>query len=333
MISPSDSFEYMDSRFSLDDDCCSLMSTRSNDAALKLIGKESLVQQDPDDDEMDDLLQPLEELEGDEIVESKSPQWRDAFSADEDMASDRETVSQDWNKDETAYVPGEGLDDEEVAALMKSDIMEETRMSIETQVLVSGFEDVDQHRATTQRHVVPTRYVAEEPTTRHYHQQPSQYMLVPLPIVHIMAYLDHVEQDRQVVLQVEQIVQHCQVQYQKGKKRYVDNLSGSIMEHLIDYFGGPQFQEIYHHSQRFDPRAYIARSQMSSSHAPRMARNGNAPDTLKLAIAYGMHLARLVPEDSQQTTWEMVQSGFTSLNSMSDEERRMFWSYMSNGEK
>ena len=139
---------------------------------------------------------------------------------------------------------------------------------------------------------------------------------VPTTILRILSYIQHTEKDRHVVYQAEEIVRDSQAQFQKGKKSYKNYLSGFVMKRLMKLFGVDRFHEIYHKSQEIQPPTYV---HVLPSMPP--------PNTMQLAMAYGMHLARLNPQHDASTT-ALVQKGAESFQSMSNQERQYMWQYM-----
>ena len=69
---------------------------------------------------------------------------------------------------------------------------------------------------------------------------------------------------------------------------------------------------------------YVVKQQMNPPPA--------VPDTLQIAIAYGMHLARLNGMDgpgplNAHAQLELIQQGVASFTSMTEQERFLFWQY------
>lgn len=169
--------------------------------------------------------------------------------------------------------------------------------------------------------------VARANQTQKPHQQPPQ----DDAIARIMGYLHYTEQDRHLVQRAEEIVRECHLQSQRGKKRKLrENLSGSIFERLVDLMGGPRFHEVYQNAMRFDPWAYAPPACYPYGYVVQACD----PETLQVAIAYGMHIARLyrmdVQENDPESQLQLVQSGVESFISMNVRERQMFWNYATN---
>lgn len=121
----------------------------------------------------------------------------------------------------------------------------------------------------------------------------------------------------EIVQQAETIVSECQCRHQKGDDGF-SNLSGSIFDRLVQLLGAPKFNEIYRRSRCVDPRSYTA--------TPHFASPSHGPKTIPLAIAYGIHLA--TSTNGSESPKELIKHGVTTLNSMSEKERAMFWAYM-----
>lgn len=139
----------------------------------------------------------------------------------------------------------------------------------------------------------------------------------------IMSYIHHTEHNRELIYKADAMVQNCMRLHQKGKRQYRNNLNGKIFEGFIKLFGGPRFHEIYQQSQTFDMPAIV----------PTLAATG--PTTVELAIAYGVHMARLdqayyhgMESPSPSALSHIIHQGRETLNMMNDNERQMFWDFM-----
>ena len=183
-------------------------------------------------------------------------------------------------------------------------------------------------------------------STPHHQEQHAQLDT----IARILGFLRHTEHDRELVHKAEEIVAECQWHHQRGQKRKFQNLSGAIFERFVLLFGGPRFQEIYQNALRFDfaaaNAAYLHRHHShhhphyyhhhSTMMAPPHTMSMEQPKTVEIAIAYGMHMARLDQMEgnspssstsSSKSQKEVVQHGVEQFNSMTENERHMFWEY------
>lgn len=139
----------------------------------------------------------------------------------------------------------------------------------------------------------------------------------------IMACIHH-EGDPVMLRKAEIVVHECQVHHNRGDRRF-ENLPGTIFERLVDLFGGPKFNEIYHRSQYYRPPRAFAQ-QMSGY--PLMA-DPTLPSMLELAVAYGLHMARTAgATENGEEMAKVVRRGAASLNSMNNSERCLFWDFM-----
>lgn len=213
--------------------------------------------------------------------------------------------------------------DNDIRSLMTSDILEvdpETAESLGASIRRDDDDNDESEDEYAAAAVARANKLHAQPQTQPKPQSQDN------AIARIMGYLHHTERDRHLVQQAEEIVRDCYQQYQRGKKRKYscDNLSGTIFERLVGLMGGERFHEVFHNSMDFDTYAqapYIGAWQ----YAP-----PPSPETMQVAIAYGIHIARLNQMNANyppESPLVLVQQGVAGFNAMNVEERRMFWNY------
>lgn len=265
-----------------------------------------------DDESVIQIDEPLEDLgvikPMANPVEQSTGSFDDVFSTEEELS-----LSQELMDDQKPSFAGFEND---IPSLMQGELLElETaRPGIGIRVDNNDEEGYD------------VKYVIASPGR----VQRSKAPPPPLPqdntIARIVGYLHYTERDRHLVQRAEEVVRECHLQYQRGKKRkFRTNLNGAIFERLVGLMGGPRFNEVYHNSLSFDPSAYPGSQRYS-------APPSCGQDTLQVAIAYGMHIARLNQMDAQgngpEAQRRLVQKGVEGFSSMNVEERQMFWNYI-----
>ena len=199
------------------------------------------------------------------------------------------------------------------------------------------------------------------PVTQEGHHDGTKHHRHPMDSVGcILGFLHYTEPNRELVHQAQEIVRECHWESQHGRKRkYKKNLSGAIFEEFVKLFGGLRFQEIYQNALRFDfeaaerlmaSRAYQQSQQphvRQHQHAqpPMMVHpspststsvTGDHPGLVEIAIAYGMHMARLDQMEKEATSKtstsnksrkEAVEEGAAQFHSMTNTERQVFWEF------
>ena len=270
-------------------------SCSSSDAIDELL-KESEIQEfdmsleDLDKDHMDDLLEPIPDIEHhnhaqvfrDYSTDIASPSFHELFSPAEELSKlqqlERNTTSTTINKRKQVSF----ADKDDVSSLLTSDLIEDQPYSAnhtsaaETSATAATFLEDDvaspvpnkkmKHQYTDNsaqpRIVSPphsrTTMTQEKAATRGIslgtedsHQQTSPTIIrVPDVVVRIMNYLYYAEADRDLYVQADHLVRECYYYHTCGKHKY-RSLPGSIFEGLVHLLGGPRFNEIYHSAQTF----------------------------------------------------------------------------------
>lgn len=146
----------------------------------------------------------------------------------------------------------------------------------------------------------------------------------------IVLFLQRNEEDRTMVRDVEDLVREAEYHHRQGERKY-QNLPGTILEKLIARLGGDFLAQIYQQTQ-----LSIRRGSNNPNNYEHQSVNG--PTALQLGIAFGVHLARLHSSSvSQKSSNEAPESplvmdyvvrGEQQVRAMSEQERQMFWNYV-----
>ncbi|CAB9508532.1 expressed unknown protein [Seminavis robusta] len=259
----------------------------------------------------DDSIQGL--LEQRPNLTHEDPVTTSIFSPDKQIPTIAATVSHGSsfdNEEEPAV-----LMEDDIQTLLKSDIM-------------------DDNITTFRPKQTKTPALIEEPRATEYPVGAAAQP--PLPVedsIHrILLYLHYNEHDRTLVHHAQTIVQTCIAKHQKRTKNprsSLKDLSGKIFEGWVNLFGGPRFHAYYRNAMAFTTPSHDYHSSPVHEMYGRYAPTQHGPHSLELAIAYGMHLARF-PRASGQHVADQLREGMKAFNSMSEDERRMFWDYMMN---
>ncbi|CAB9529794.1 expressed unknown protein [Seminavis robusta] len=141
-------------------------------------------------------------------------------------------------------------------------------------------------------------------------------------IRHMIGYLQHTERDQKVFLEADRIVRECHFNHHSGDHRF-QNLAGCIFERLIKLLGADKFHDIYHRVKSYSYRQYH-----DHHHQYPWSYVSGGPGILELGIAYGIHLARTHQDQSTERPLHVIQKGASTLYDMKEDERAMFWNYM-----
>jgi hypothetical protein len=322
------------------DDNASLSSKNSADAVNEMLQDfdrkpqqiESMIIDitSDDDDDSVQLIEPLPALVTEEEDSTEPSSWINIFSPEEEHRQLAMPVPRDSTFDENHC-------NNDLSYLLTEELLEpaDTTCRPTYPACVSAnnsFVDEDECilpvTAMAMRRSEERSAAAAPPP-----QQPDDDV-----IARIIVYIQHNEQDLQLVNQMEEIVRACTIKYRNPKCKKHQNLAGNIFEGLVQLFGGPRFHEIYQKAMTFNPNVHgycgdyapphdqhHHPSSLSSYRAVDVARTAAGPSRMQLAIAYGMHLARF--QNNCEPPLEFVQAGVESLNSMTEQERQLFWQY------
>lgn len=300
-------------------------------------------------DIMDSLLGPLEELDGDDSKSTSSLQ--NMFSNKEELAHLQQLATSVSHDDMAHGDMKHGDEDDDAcsfSSLLTAELIDEPgdvpSTPPATAVVMSTAEQDNDNRVL----VTPTPNTKDHKKAIQSQEQQKASpgpvgVRVPEVVACIMGYIYHTDPYRQFFSQADEIVRDCIVQHQRGKHKY-QNLPGAIFERFVLLFGGQRFQEIYHnaHGYVFHPQQHQQYQHQHQSAVPDTIASSNVavPTELQLAIAYGVHLARLeqastavrknskTEQPEAATPMELIEDGVDTLTTMSEKERKMFWNYM-----
>jgi hypothetical protein len=297
------------------DDDASLVSRSSADAIKNLLqdltlttppllGENLVIDITDNDDSSFEWIEPLPSVGNDAPPPTS---WKTVFSDEERQSLFRQISSIEepsFDHDETNIARTDASSgDGDISYLMTKRILEpETPVPAVNAVMGSGSS-------------FHTEASAARPAEVEHHmmiyRQPQDDV-----IARLRGYIYHFEQDRQLALEAEEIVQDCIVQHQRGRQGKYRDLPRAICERLAQLFGDQKFNEIYHNSIHYH-------------FLPETALSAPPPSTLHVAVAYGIHLARLdQATGGGRSQIDLIEHGVEALHSMNEQERNMFWGYI-----
>ena len=133
-----------------------------------------------------------------------------------------------------------------------------------------------------------------------------------------------------------QVTSDCEMRHLRGENKY-RHLPGSIFEKLVDHIGGESFGHIYHGARSFEHNRLKELNLLDED--PIEPEDTTVPSVLEIAVGYGLHLATTHVEprgqevngdtpSQQKDLHAMVRHGAKIVTNMNEEERGMFWQYM-----